>query len=314
MSSAVESRTHRVDGVDLVEQHARIGQLAERPADLPQQGAHGTREAVVLEQEAHDGRTLDRAADGAPVHLQARQRLEHAHPQQVVVGRSRRPRRPPISTAAARTPRTRVVMSARSSARPSRHIAYASSWLIVVARIPSMRRLSLTTWRDEAVAGPPVGAAIGLDVDVVVEVVDAPASPRPGSSRGVVRRFSRAADTQRTTLPWLSWSDSRYSTTAASEPSPPKRSSYWASLPTTVIKRLPVRLRSAGQVGDGLGVGAHDAGGVLGALEVAGRPVDVVGDPRQQHVSSSPARPARRDRRRRPRRSTCPCCRRPATS
>ena len=49
------SRSDGVDGVDLVEQHAGIGQLAEGPADLPQQRPDGTREAIVLEQEAHDG-------------------------------------------------------------------------------------------------------------------------------------------------------------------------------------------------------------------------------------------------------------------
>ena len=49
------------------------------------------------------------------------------------------------STAAARTPSTRVVMSARSRARPRRHITYASSWVMAVARTPSSRRLSAIT-------------------------------------------------------------------------------------------------------------------------------------------------------------------------
>ena len=65
---------------------ARSGRAARRGPVGSRAAAHGRHgEAVVLEQEAHDGRSLDRPADGAAVHLQARQRPEHAHPQQVVV-------------------------------------------------------------------------------------------------------------------------------------------------------------------------------------------------------------------------------------
>ena len=166
---------------------------------------------------------------------------------------------------------------------------------------------------SEPVARPTIGATIGLDVDVMVQVVDRlPALDRDRFACGaqVLARCRDASDdAARVELVGKEVADDRGLGAVATE----------ALVVLGVAaddgdQWLPVRLRTSRQVGDGLGVGAHDPSGVLGALQVAGRPVDVVGNPREQHVNSFRARPAGRGRRRRPRRSTCPCCRRPATS
>ena len=145
-----------------------------------------------------------------------------------------------------------------------------------------MRRLSLMTMSHETVARSTVGAAIGLDVDVLVQVVDRlPALDGDRlAARAQILACCRDApdDAARIELVGQQVVDDSSLGAVATE-----------SLVVLGIaagdgdQRLPVSLGEPGQVSDGLGVGAHDAGGVFGTFEVAGCPVDVVGDSRQQH-------------------------------
>ena len=124
--AAVESRSTASTWSTASSGAPGIGQLGERPADLPQQRPHGPREAVVLEQEAHDRRTLDRAADGPLVHLQALHRAQHAHPLHLVVALADRRRRRcgPSAPTARRRPGRRAP---GSSCRPARAPARAAT-------------------------------------------------------------------------------------------------------------------------------------------------------------------------------------------
>ena len=168
---------HGVDVVDRVER-ARRDRAARR--------APGGSRAAAPARPAGSGRAragsarptaLDRPAHGPLVHLQPRHATAARPSTAPRRGRASppSPSRPAVgadSTAAARTPSTRVVMSARSSARPSRHITYASSWVIAVASTPSRRRLSAMTRprkRSRTRRSTPRSASV---VDVEVQVVE----------------------------------------------------------------------------------------------------------------------------------------------
>ena len=171
----------------------------------------------VEQQEPHDGRAVDRPAGRALVHLQRRQRAQHAHPLHlvVVVGSIAVDLHLQQSDAA-RTPSTRVVMSARSmSPAEAQHPYGARRGSSSTSSTPSRRRLSSIDAGEEAVAGA---------------AVDGPVAPRRArtgtaslsacqASRGitsrVVRRFSRASATQLAMLPGLSRSATRNSSTSA---------------------------------------------------------------------------------------------------
>ena len=191
----------------------------------------------------------------------------------------------------ARTSSTRVVMSARSSARPSRMNSWASSRLIVEPRKPAVRSDSPITRsrnRDRLRAGHAVEVVAG---HVQVEVVDRlPHLTRQhlAARAEVLARLLDAHEDAARVLP------------VGHEEAHDRR---LVGLLVAGVERLPRagdgEQRLPGdrdrrrQVDDQVGVLAHDAGGVLGPLEVARRPVEVLGDARQQHqgptASTAPA-------------------------
>ncbi len=110
-------------------------------------------------------------------------------------------------------------MSARSSARPSRHITYASSWVIAVASTPSSRRLSaITRVRNRSRTRRSTPRSILVDTYRYrsFSVIQ----PSRGTVSRVVRRFSLDALTHDATLPGLRGSVTRNVATAFSVRSP----------------------------------------------------------------------------------------------
>ena len=270
----------RVNGVDLVVQHAGVGQLAEGAADLAQQRPDGAgKRSCSSRKRTTAAPSIGRRTARRYICRPDNERSTPIHSRSSYVPD---PSPDPSRTPAARTPSTRVVMSARSNARPSRHIVYASSWLIVVARMPSMRRLSLTTWRMKRSRARRSAPRSDSTLTYMVEVVDGlPALDRDRLSRRpqvLPSRGHAAHDAAGIELIGQQVLDDDPLRDVAAE--------AFVVLGVAADdgdQRLPVRLGPPGQVGDGLGVGAHHPGGVLGTLEVARRPVDVVGNPRQQH-------------------------------
>ena len=155
---------------------------------------------------------------------------------------------------------------------------------------------------EEALAHPPVDAPVGLGRHVEVEVVDRVSSRRGHGVAGRAQVLPRRRRRSSRTLPGLSRSVTRNRATASSFLGGRlgRRLLTGLRLLTVAARRSSSRRtgrrcrRSATsgshgvlacdrQVGHQLAVGPHDAGGVLGPLDVPRRPVDPVGDPRQQH-------------------------------